>query len=278
MKEKNILYILFQVVNKNNGMTFIGKTNKSLSKIRSKYNNAYKHAPIEKLSFIEASIYNEGKDVFEWSIIPSSGIKEDVEILKKTLIKKLRENKKSYNLRVKPYINSRGISHFSLEGKFLGSYPSKKIASEHTGILPSSIRSSCYGTCLTIKENIFLFTTDFSTEKEMIKEVQRRIEKYERRMEHQKPKEVLQFSLNGELLNSYASTRIASNETLISMSSIKNCCFGKGRTIKGYIFVFPKLFRNHEEMLAEVNLRVKDNITYLKKRGRKAQLEAISNL
>lgn len=58
-------------------------------------------------------------------------------------------------------------------------------------------------------------------------------------------KPILQFDLNGNFIKEYESITQASKELNNSLNNISQCCLGRSRTSKGYIFKF----KNYEEIL-----------------------------
>lgn len=60
-------------------------------------------------------------------------------------------------------------------------------------------------------------------------------------------KPILQFDLNGNFIKEYESITQASKELNNSLNNISQCCLGKSRTSKGYIFKF----KNDKEILSK---------------------------
>ena len=58
-------------------------------------------------------------------------------------------------------------------------------------------------------------------------------------------KPILQFDLNGNFIKEYESITLASKELNNSLNNISQCCLGRSRTSKGYIFKF----KNDKEIL-----------------------------
>ena len=55
-----------------------------------------------------------------------------------------------------------------------------------------------------------------------------------------KTKKVIQLTLSGDTVKIWNSVREASEELNISISLIRDCCLGKQKTTKGFIFMYLK--------------------------------------
>lgn len=61
-------------------------------------------------------------------------------------------------------------------------------------------------------------------------------------------KPILQFDLNGNFIKEYESITQASKELNNSLNNISQCCLGRSRTSKGYVFKF----KNDKEILKKI--------------------------
>lgn len=62
---------------------------------------------------------------------------------------------------------------------------------------------------------------------------------------------ILQFSLDGELLNTFNNAKEAGNVINKTITSITNCCKGKSKKCDNYIFLFKQDYDNNPKLLEE---------------------------
>lgn len=76
-------------------------------------------------------------------------------------------------------------------------------------------------------------------------------EETKQRIREAKSNPVLQFSISGELLNSYNSAKEAGNTINKTITSITNCCKGKSKKCDNYIFLFKTEYETDPNILKE---------------------------
>lgn len=262
-------YIVYEIINKKNGYKFVGSTSGSLNKALSKHKNGFKNK--QRTSIFDDVIHNEGIENFEISIIQSGLTPSERSSIRAKAIEKHRKAGVSYNLS-KPTSAERtkSVAQFSLDGELIRIFKSRRDTAQSLNLKDAGIKSCCFGTTLTFKNFIFLYPDDYCSQDELLAEVKRRsirraqfdekrknaLKRGRKRLESRK-KTVAQFSLDGNLVEMHPSCRIASEKLGFSLNSIKSCCYGNCKTLKGFVFIYPDDFSTDEEILEEVKYRVK---------------------
>ena len=118
----------------------------------------------------------------------------------------------------------RPVSQYNLDGEFLFYFESVADASDATGISIGAIRRACENFQYTSGGYRWKFE-DNNTGNNSGKKIQHK------RM-------VAQYSIQGELLNTFESMIEASRVTGIERTSIYRCCNGKSKTGSGFVWKY----------------------------------------
>ena len=76
-------------------------------------------------------------------------------------------------------------------------------------------------------------------------------EETKKKIKESKINYILQFSLSGELLNTFSTAKEAGNTINKTITSITNCCKGKSKKCDNYIFLFKQDYDNNPKLLEE---------------------------
>ena len=126
------------------------------------------------------------------------------------------------NIRVK---SNEKVKQYSLTGELLCIYTNASMASELTGVKRIQIVKSCSGARISGGGFIWRFEGDeFDTNKSL----------------NEKSKLVFQYDQQLNLINTYASTRLAAKTTGINRNSIGAACRGTQHTAGGFIWSYNK--------------------------------------
>ncbi len=128
----------------------------------------------------------------------------------------------------------RRVHKYTLEGEYVESYDSQKIAGEVTGINPNSICGVCKEKDKFYSAGGYLWTYT-KNESEIRRKLNRFINS-KRHGKHEYRIKVAQYSLDNKFIKYYDSINQASQENKILFSSIYRCVIGKRKKAGGYIW------------------------------------------
>lgn len=153
--------------------------------------------------------------------------KEHVELLRSLNIGR---KKSEYEiLRIKEAKSFR-VFQYSLDGKFLNSYYSTREAERITGVQHDSISSCCNLKHPSSGGYIWKYEKDGFVEGQSLKG--------EDIPKNKNKKSVQQFDIDGNLINTFETIKKASDVTGIDRHVISNCCKGKIKNYRGYVWKF----------------------------------------
>lgn len=128
----------------------------------------------------------------------------------------------------------KGVSAFDLNGNFLKSYDMvSDVAND--GYLPSGATSCASGSIHTHYDTIFIYNT-FDIEKELDLRLKSLNKKFSQNPNGYKNCEIVQYKLGGEEVGRYKNISEASRKTGFNHGAITQCCNGKAKTHKGYLW------------------------------------------
>lgn len=259
--------IIYAITNKKNGMTYVGSTTGTLEQAIFKHKYGFKNP--NRTSIFDDVFHEEGKENFRYSILHTGLTVSERSSLRASLIAEYREAGLSYNVsKPTPAKRLKSVAQYSIDSQLIQLFESSKSASEALNMKIAGIKSCCFGTTLTLNGFIFVYPDDFNSEEALLEEVKRRslrkknfdkkredAPKRKRNLLPSAKKSVAQFSLQGDLIETHDSCRKASEKLGILINSIKSCCYGNCKTLKGFIFIYPDDFATDEEILEEIHHR-----------------------
>lgn len=142
-----------------------------------------------------------------------------------TRIKRIKEKEDFNIVNIK---NRKRVARYSLDGEFIEEFNSMTEVEKKLGFHRPNISKCCNGHINSVYDSIWVFRSE--NEK---KEVQERIKRI---AEFYRP--VIMRDKNGFYIKEYPSITDASNELGINTGRICECCQGKRKTYKGYIFEY----------------------------------------
>lgn len=128
---------------------------------------------------------------------------------------------------------SRQVLQFSLDGKLLHVYDNCKTAGISIGKSLSSISNCCIGKSKKCDNYLFLYKKDYDSNPEILNIRLKLINSYRK-----SAKQIIQLSLDHEIINSYPAISDASKNTNISVTSISNCLRGYSKSAGGFIWKY----------------------------------------
>ena len=120
----------------------------------------------------------------------------------------------------------RKIIQFDIHGNKLNSFNTCREAAEHVGVSRSSITTCCLGKLKLSKGYVWKYENQEEIYKEIISKKNRKI---------------IQFDIHGNRLNSFNTSREAAEHVVISHTGIINCCNGKNKTAKGFVWKYESI-------------------------------------
>jgi len=215
---KNDNSIIYKVTNDETNQVYIGATTKSIED--RKQDHIQKSATGNDIKFHKA-INTYGTDSFHWVQIDTAA---NVDELAKKEIQYINE----FNSLEEGYNSDKGggfkktIYKYNLDGSLNSTYESLTDAGKSVNVRKQDISRACWSINHTLGG--YLWSYDY-------------IEPFIPKMDNRK-KEVLQYSLNGNLLAKYVSASEASRKTGISKTCITRCCRGEREHSGGFIWKY----------------------------------------
>lgn len=215
---KNAKAIIYKVINNETNEVYIGTTTKSIEE--RKQDHYQKTMSGSDIKFHNA-IDTYGPDSFRWVQIDSANTADE---LARKEIKYIQENDSLNN----GYNSDKGggfkktIYRYNLDGSLNSTYENLNDAGESINVRKQDISRACWSVNHTLCG--FLWSYDYA--EPFIPESDNR------------KKEVLQYSLNGNLLARYISASEASRKTGVSKSCITRCCRQEREHSGGFLWKY----------------------------------------
>ena len=128
--------------------------------------------------------------------------------------------------------DQRSVSQYTRVGEFIESYVSIKTAARATGVHDSSITRCCKSKARHACGYLWLYPEDVTPQ-----EIELRVE---RAADEKRTKPVSQFTRAGIFINGFESGSQAARETGVGVSCITQCCKGKQKTARGYLWLYSE--------------------------------------
>lgn len=205
--------IIYKATNKLNGEVYIGSTTKTIEERKCDH--------IQRLDKDYATKFHKalleyGKDNFEWEEIDTAKSINELAEKEVSYISKYNSLQNGYNSDTGGGFKK--LVYQFKDDEVINIFQSLEEASNAVNKSPNSISNACLGGRLTCAGYNWANTDTFS------------------KREDKRVKPIIQYSLEGELLNEFKSIAIAEEETGINKSSIAKCCRGERNTAGGYIW------------------------------------------
>lgn len=218
MKENCNNYIVYRVVNKITDKVYIGATSQSIQQRR--LDHIYKSNQASATVFQEA-IATFGIDAFIWNQIDTASNQNELAEKEIQYIKDYDSFQLGYNLNKGGGGFRKKVFQYELDtGTLVGTYDNLTTASEAINVTKKSISNVCLGIDKTCKGYYWSYAF---------------IERYIPQIDLRK-KQVIQLSLEGNLLNTFDSASQASKMTGVSKSCITRCCRAERTQSKGFLW------------------------------------------
>lgn len=233
-------YYIYVHINKLNFKSYIGVTRLNPTLRWGKDGYGY------RLQLFGRAINKYSWNGFYHEILYSNLTKLEAETLEYTLIKKLHTTDKKYGYNIDNGGNSKGkvgiitkqkmsnniskrINQYTLDGKYINTYKGAKEAMMITGVNKCSISMVCNKKRSSAGEYLWCFEDDIPNLDSVNK----------KKILNRKEKKLIQYDLNGVVLNQYNSLTEASKSidgTINHIGNISSCCNGKQKTSYGCIW------------------------------------------
>lgn len=221
-------YKVYVYTNKVNGKKYMGQTNKSLIRRAHKDGSGYSSCPI-----FSNAIKKYGWNNFEPRIAFDDLTHEEANRIEKYLIKILRTQDRNYGYNMGDggtggnNYKTCPVNQYDLDGNFIAHYDSQMEAAEKIGCSLRGIRTAC-----DKHWSIYGYLVRFDSEpapEPYVKQTQQSI---------------LQFSLNGKLVNKFLSIARASKETEIKTNNLYRALSSKSKShcFKDFIWVYEDVY------------------------------------
>ena len=222
-----MIYI-YKVTNKINNKIYIGQTNNFHKRQLEHYaDNRTNHQAFKR------ALNKYKREDFEWKIIDVCISREEANKAEKYYIK-LYNSKVPHGYNIASggeggsNWNIKLIVMLDLDGKFIKKYDCIAQCENETGLDHSMISACCKGKHLKYKDYIFMYEKDYLEKgpRKYIKPKSKRCKK------------ILQYNLDGVLINEYNSIYEASQLTKINYSNIHTCLRKRSKSGSGYIWTY----------------------------------------
>lgn len=205
--------IVYKATNNVNGYTYVGTTTKSIEE--RKFDHFQRIDKKYATKFQEA-LKEFGKENFQFEQIDTASSVNELALKEKKYIVVFNSKNKGYNSDTGGGFKKQ-VYQFK-DNELINVFQSLEEASKVVDKSPNSISNACLGGRLTSAGYSWAYTDTFS------------------KREDKRVKPVIQYSLEGELLNEFKSIAIAQEETGVNKSSIAKCCRGERNIAGGYIW------------------------------------------
>lgn len=208
--------IIYKATNVATGEVYIGATTIELEeRIKDHYNKAVKNYGHK----FQTAIREYGIENIKWEQIDTAQDSNELALKESRYIEKFDTVNNGYN-------SDRGggfkklIYQYSLTGELESTFQSLEEASKSSSISEDSISHACVGDRKTSNGFYWTYTSTFDLKEDYRK------------------KKVIQYDLEGEILDIYDSIAEASKATEINKSSIAKCCRGERKKAGNFIWKF----------------------------------------
>lgn len=205
--------IIYKATNTLNGEVYIGSTTKTIEERKSDHLQRLEKDYATKF---HKALLEYGKDNFEWEEIDTAKSINELAEKEVSYISKYNSLQNGYNSDTGGGFKK--LVYQFKDDEVINIFQSLEEASNAVNKSPNSISNACLGGRLTCAGYNWANTDTFS------------------KREDKRVKPIIQYSLEGELLNEFKSIAIAEEETGINKSSIAKCCRGERNTAGGYIW------------------------------------------
>lgn len=219
MKQEYNNYLVYRAVNLITNESYVGSTTHSLeSRIKDhlqKANNGSGH------TFQEA-IGTYGPEAFTWEEIDTANSLNELAEKEKEYIFKYNSKEEGYNSDVGGGFK-KSVYQYDLDGKLVAEYNSLENAASAINASKKSISNTCLGKNKSCKGYFWSYQLYLNF-----------------KLLDERKKEVMQFSLTGELIARYKSVAEASEKSGLSKSCISRVCRGERKTSGGFIWKYSQ--------------------------------------
>ena len=221
-------YKVYVYTNKINGKRYVGQTNRTLTRRANKNGSGYYTCPI-----FSKAIQKYGWENFKSCIAFDNLTHEEANRIEKYLIKILRTQDRNYGYNMGAggtggnNYKTTPVNQYDLDGNFVAHYNSQTEAAEKIGCSISGIRTAC-------EKHISIYGYLIRYDSEPAPEPYVK----------QRQRAVLQFSLNGELVDRFLSIARASKKTGIKTDNLYHALssMSKSHFYKDYIWVYEDVY------------------------------------
>nr|WP_315167524.1 NUMOD1 domain-containing DNA-binding protein [uncultured Flavobacterium sp.] len=211
-------YIIYKAQNTITGEIYVGATSQSIEQRR--LDHIYKSNQALPTVFQEA-IATYGINAFTWNQIDTASDQNELAEKEIQYIKDYDSFQLGYNLNKGGGGFRKKVFQYELDtGTLVGTYDNLASASEAINVTKKSISNVCLGIDKTCKGYYWSYAF---------------IERYIPQIDLRK-KQVIQLSLEGNLLNTFDSASQASKMTGVSKSCITRCCRAERTQSKGFLW------------------------------------------
>ena len=211
--------IIYKVIHRESDKVYVGATSKSLEERKADH--------IQKSnkglgSYFQEAIGTFGPEAFSWEQIDTANDVNEMADKEKQYILEYNSNKNGYNLDCGGGVQKKVYQYSIPDGILLNRYDSLKNAANAINASRKSISNACLGYNKTCRG----FYWSYTLTEPFVPNVDLR------------KKEVLQTSLDGEMIARYNSVSEASRIAGISKTCISRCCRGEREQSSGFLWKY----------------------------------------
>jgi len=217
--EQETNYIVYKVVNTENGLVYIGATSDSIH--QRKLDHTERANRGESGKFQEA-ISTYGAEAFKWEQVDTASSLDELAQMEQKYIYEFNSKEAGYNSSIGGDFKKTIYQYDLVNGSLVNTYNCLTDAGNAVNANKQSVSAACLSINHTYRG--YYWSYQYSEPFKPNKDVRR--------------KKVLQYSLKGMLLSKYISVAEASRQTGLSKTCISRACRGERGQSKGFIWKY----------------------------------------
>lgn len=239
--------IIYKATNLINKKVYIGQTTRTLEQRRKEHEKPSKHNYL-----FQRAIRKYGKEAFSWQVIDKADGEVALNEKEVAWIAHYRSYKENgYNMTIggDGVITFREIAMFDVDNSFIGLFKIAELT--QSGFEPSRVYRVCKGEAFTTGGKKFLYADEFKTQEEQQSVLSQRVD----RRTDGKEREVVQYTMEGQLVKKHPSVIKAGNDNGVSNKTVLDCIRGNQTNVQGFIYLYSDAYSTTRELQSEIKLR-----------------------
>ena len=220
MKQEYYNYVIYKAQNIENGCVYIGATSSSINQRKLDHLERANRGDSNKF---QEAISTFGAGAFKWEQIDTASSNDELAQKEKEYIIKYDSKENGYNSDEGGGFKKTVYQYNIEDGSLISSFD----CLENAGNSINATKQDISRACLSVNQTYIGFYWSYTYR-----------EPYEPHIKDERKKQLQQFSLEGELLETYDSVAEASRQTGISKTCISRVCRGERESSRGFIWKY----------------------------------------